>query len=146
MAGTINPASGAGAWTNPASRRMACAAVAALCATVAAHAAEPLLMSPIPWNAQGRFEQELQVPEQGVVEACEKLAAGARVQWRYEASAPLDFNVHYHRGKKVDMPVRHDGVARAEALFKAASAQDYCWMWHNKTGAPVRLSFRLERR
>jgi hypothetical protein len=120
-------------------------ATMALCAAGSIHAAETAVMSPIPWDAQGQFLEELQVPDQGVVEACEKLTAGAKVHWRYAADAPLDFNVHYHKGKKVTMPVRKDRTAKAEALFKAATAQEYCWMWSNKSGAPVWLTLQLQR-
>ena len=118
----------------------------ALCATIPPVAAETVVIFPVPWDAQGAFQQELQVPDRGVVEVCEKLAQGARVHWRYEASAPVDFNVHYHQAEKVKMPVRKDRSARAEALLKAASSQEYCWMWSNKSDAPVRLSFHLQRR
>jgi hypothetical protein len=118
----------------------------ALCAAGSLHAAETAVMSPIPWDAQGQFVEELEVPDQGVVEACEKLTAGAKVHWLYEADAPLDFNVHYHQGKKVRMPVRKDRTAKAEALFKAPTAQEYCWMWTNKSGAPVQLTLQLRRR
>jgi hypothetical protein len=121
-------------------------AAVALGAAGILHAAETAVMSPIPWDAKGEFVEELQVPDQGVVEACEKLAAGTQVHWSYEANAPVDFNVHYHHGKKVKTPVRKDRIARADALFKAATAQEYCWMWSNKSGAPVQLSFQLQRR
>jgi hypothetical protein len=118
----------------------------ALCAAGSLHATETAVMSPIPWDSKGQFLEELQVPAQGVVEACEKLAAGAQVHWRYEANAPMDFNVYYYQGKNMTMPVRKDRTARADALFKAATAQEYCWMWSNKSGAPVRLTLQLQRR
>lgn len=121
-------------------------AVALAASISAAHAAGEMVLSPVPWDSQGRYEQEMQVPDEGVVEVCEKLAAAAKVAWRFDAGAPLDFNLHFHAGKKVEMPVRKDQARRGSGLFKAKSEQDYCWMWTNKSGSAVQLVMQLQRR
>jgi hypothetical protein len=121
-------------------------AAAGVVAATASHATETAVMSPVPWDTNGRFLQELQVPDEAAVEVCEKLSTGAQVSWRYKASTPVDFNVHFHQGKEVSTPVRIDHRAQADAVFKATSAQEYCWTWLNRSGKPVRLAIQLQKR
>ena len=99
----------------------------------------------IQWAADGSFALQRSVPAGKLVEACGKLAAGARVAWAYEASAPLDFNIHYHVGKDVVYPPQLDQTAVAKNTLAAATEQDYCWMWTNKTKAAAQLSLTLRR-
>lgn len=120
------------------------AAAAMILAACSTHADE-MVLSPVPWDARGRFEQELQLPDDGIVEVCETLAVAAQVAWHFEAGAPLDFNVHYHAGNQVGTPVRKDQVRGASGVFRAQSAQEYCWMWKNTTGSAVQLRLQLLR-
>lgn len=117
-------------------------ALAALAALSAPAAAE---LVPIEWNAEGRFSKDVPVPPGKFVEACEKLAKGARIAWSFEAAAPVDFNIHYHEGKKVRFPARRNQVAKDAGTLVARRGQDYCWMWTNKTAAEVPLRFTLHR-
>jgi len=76
-------------------------------------------------------------------EECLKMSAGQTIAYAFEATAPVDFNIHYHRGKDVFYPVKDDGVGRAEARFSAPSADEYCLMWTNRTAQPVTISGAL---
>ena len=102
-------------------------------------------MVDIAWNAAGRFEHRFVVAPGKFAEACGALARGQAVRWSFESPAPLNFNIHYHVGEKVEYPVRRDAVARAEGTLEAASDEDYCWMWSNKGSAPLNLQVRLSR-
>ena len=78
-------------------------------------------------------------------EWCGKLQRDDKVQWQFEASAPLNFNVHYHEGKEVRFPAKQDSVAKADGRLDVALDQDYCWMWTNKSATPVSLKARLQK-
>lgn len=99
----------------------------------------------IAWSEQGRFVQEVTVAPGKFAEACGKLQSGQRVNWRFEAGGPLEFNIHFHEGKAVRYPARRKAVAAARGELKVALDQDYCWMWTNKTAQPVDLRFTLTR-
>lgn len=88
------------------------------------------------WAAQS-FEHV--VAPKKVVEECMHLAAGAEVTYSFTASAPIEFNIHYHTGKSVVFPVKREGVSVVQDLFRAESAQEYCWMWTNRTNEPVSM-------
>jgi hypothetical protein len=99
----------------------------------------------IDWGAQGRFERQVTVAPGKFAEVCGRLVRDDRVAWRFEASGPLDFNIHYHEGKAVRYPAREDAAAKSSGKLQAALDQDYCWMWTNKAGRPVNLRLALER-
>ena len=69
------------------------------------------------------------LPPYQMHEECGKLLAGDRLEYVWQAQAPLNFNIHYHEGKAVIMPVTRDGVKGESAEFKPLVTQDYCLMW-----------------
>jgi hypothetical protein len=77
-------------------------------------------------------------------EICFKLAAQEAVQWRYTADAPADFNLHWHEGKAVHMPVQREAAREDAGRFVAERAEDYCLMWTARA-APVRIRGRMDR-
>jgi hypothetical protein len=77
-------------------------------------------------------------------ERCLKLAAGESIRYRFRASAPVDFNIHYHRGKEVFFPVKQAAVREAESTFRAESADDYCLMWEHAGAGAAKVEGSIE--
>ena len=123
-------------------RRLSLAAMAAWGAATGAARAEVVDLA---FDAAGRFAHQTPVAPGKFVEVCGKLARGQAVGWAFQAEGPLDFNIHYHEGKKVVMPDKREGSAAAQGQLKVPVDQDYCWMWTNKTTAPVKLTLSLRR-
>lgn len=98
---------------------------------------------PVQWDATRKFSKELPIQPGKFVEVCEKLAEGAKVDWSFEAAAPVDFNVHYHQGKEVHFPAKKAQVAQDRGTLVVTLNQTYCWMWTNKGTAPAKLQFKL---
>ena len=97
---------------------VACAAAAlAACATPA----------PDPYASQSADAHAMS-PYQ-VHEACVKLAAGDRLDWRFESLAPVDFNIHYHEGSTVVLPVQRTASLGDAGIYAVTLAHDYCAMW-----------------
>lgn len=91
----------------------------------------------VQWSPSGEASHEFSVAPGKFAEWCAKLQRGDKVKWRFDAPAALDFNVHYHEGRDVRFPAKIDGAARAEGTLEAGLDQGYCWMWTNKSSAPV---------
>jgi hypothetical protein len=113
---------------------------AALCA-VAAQAE----VIDIAWSGDGRFERRVTVAPGKFAEVCGKLTRADAVAWRFDATGPLNFNIHYHEGKDVRFPERRDALSSASGRLPVALDQDYCWMWINKSGQAVDLQLLLTR-
>jgi hypothetical protein len=62
-------------------------------------------------------------------EECQRLEAGEKRRYHWKSSAPVDFNVHYHRDKEVFYPVKRSLMRGDGGTFTAKTAEDYCWMW-----------------
>jgi hypothetical protein len=118
-------------------------AATALLAAAPALAADHIV--DIAWNAQGAFRHGGNVAAGRFVELCGKLPRGAKVQWSFDAGAPVDFNIHFHRGKEVVMPAEAKQTTRGSDTLAVGVAEEYCWMWTNKTAAPLRLAVQLQR-
>lgn len=99
----------------------------------------------IVWSSDGTFTQQKRVAAGKFFEVCGKLAADVSVVWSFEASGPTDFNIHYHLGKEVLFPAKMPQVARGKDTLNVKDEQDYCWMWANKSAAPVTLRLQLQR-
>jgi hypothetical protein len=72
-------------------------------------------------------------------EACMKLRVGDTLTWRFDADAPVAFNVHHHVGKDVKMPVDVKTARRHEGRLVADHANDWCLMWTAAQAAPARV-------
>jgi hypothetical protein len=80
-----------------------------------------------------------------LAEECRNLASDERVRYRFEASAAVPFNVHFHRGSTVEYPVKIDKTSDSASIFTASSAQDFCWMWTNETAETLVVHGELVR-
>jgi hypothetical protein len=74
--------------------------------------------------------------EKGKVhEECMRLEAGEKRRFHWKASAPVDFNVHYHEGPEVFYPVKRERMRGDGGTFTAKVGQEYCWMWTARNAA-----------
>ena len=64
-----------------------------------------------------------------VHEECLRLEAGAKRRYHWKANAPVDFNIHFHRGNDVSYPVKRAAMRGDGGTFTAKTAEEYCWMW-----------------
>ena len=72
------------------------------------------------------------------------LDVGDRVEFAFESTEPVDFNVHYHEDKTVVMPIVRDKSRADAGVFAPAIAQDYCLMWEaGAAGALLDYRVRL---
>jgi hypothetical protein len=103
-----------------------CGLLAAACTSVPAW--ERLPASPVALDVQaGKIAEE-----------CFSLAAGERVEYQFEASVPLDFNLHTHRGREIVMPVQVERTREQAGIFTSPQREDYCMMWTNRSVVPAR--------
>lgn len=99
----------------------------------------------ISWTPDGRFGFEALLDAGQFHEVCGDLAQGDTVQWEFQASVPVDFDIHYHQGEDVVYPVRQSGVSALSDSLAVAAAQTYCWMMSNSGQNPSVINLDLER-
>ena len=76
-----------------------------------------------------------------IFEKCLSLSPPQKIEYSFESSAKLNFNLHYHRGEQVYYPVKLDRTKAESGLYEAKAKETYCLMWENTTGADVELTY-----
>src|SRR4051812_1625944 len=62
-------------------------------------------------------------------EECIRLEQGDKRRYYWKSTAPVDFNIHHHRGDEVFYPVKRERMRGDGGSFTAKAGDDYCWMW-----------------
>jgi len=75
-------------------------------------------------------------------EECMHLDAGDRVEYVFESTEPVDFNIHYHEGNAVVMPIVREKTRTDAGVFASPVRQDYCLMWEAGVAGAL-LDFRI---
>ncbi len=99
----------------------------------------------IAWATDGRFTRSASVEPGKFVEFCGKFSVGDVIRWSFDASAPVDFNIHYHVGTETEFPAKQAQVFAGKDALRVAVRDDYCWMWSNKSTHRLRVNVRLQR-
>jgi hypothetical protein len=75
-------------------------------------------------------------------EECFRLDVGERIDFYFVSVAPVAFNVHYHDGNAVVMPIARENATQETGEFTADRKEIYCLMW--EAGAePSALEYRV---
>lgn len=77
---------------------------------------------------------------------CARLAVGDRLDYRFEAQAPVTFNLYYEEGTVFLAPVSHENVTESSGVYRATEARRYCLRWEaGQQGALLDFRIRLLR-
>ena len=97
----------------------------------------------IAWDDEGHFEHVAELAAGGFAEVCGPLSGQERVQWAFDASAALDFNIHYHEGEQGVYPATFPDAVEKTVELTAPIDQTYCWMWTSRLDVPATVTLRL---
>lgn len=95
--------------------------------------------------SEGEGAFSIRIKGKGFGERCIRLAAGESIRYRFSASTPVDFNIHYHRDKDIFYPVKTSRVGSGDATFLAPSSEDYCLMWEPAGPVEATVTGTLEK-
>jgi hypothetical protein len=110
------------------------AAIVAGCATTAQWPDAPLAVVGHP------------LPPYQFHEECVVLAVGDRLEFAFESTEPVLFNVHYRENRAVVMPITREGTRAAAGVLPIVIAQDYCATWEaGPAGALIDYRMRVRR-
>jgi hypothetical protein len=77
----------------------------------------------------------------GIHEDCMELLPGQILEYSFEASKSLDFNIHYHEDREVVYGIKKNGISGDKGVFHSNKKQYYCLMWTNPGSEPVDLVY-----
>lgn len=73
---------------------------------------------------------------------CVRLEQGDRLDWRYESTEPLAFNIQYREGDAVLSPVVREQSTTDSGTFEARLPQRYCLTWESGPPGAI-ISYRV---
>jgi hypothetical protein len=76
------------------------------------------------------------------LEECVALEPAERIAYRFDARLPVAFNVHFHDGNAVIMPVTRDDTTSESGDFTADRRELYCLTWEAGAQGSV-LDYRV---
>ena len=87
-----------------------------------------------------------------VHEECFQTVPDQVIEYTFQSSRPVDFNIHYHRDGEVFYPVSEKGTLTSEGAFNchqvmaemsgpSENPEYFCLMWENPHGMSVDLYF-----
>jgi len=85
-----------------------------------------------------------QIKPGGIHEECASAKSGQKFSYSFYASSPVDFNVHYHVGDKIEYPLERNGVTTADGTYVPDHEDIYCLMWTNHQKESVTLNYKYE--
>lgn len=97
----------------------------------------------IVWIKDGKHSATHEVAAGKFVEVCGNILAGERYAWKFEATAKVNFDIHYHVEDLLGKPAVLERVQQASSVFEAKSKQDYCWTWVNRNKEPVKITVQI---
>jgi hypothetical protein len=91
--------------------------------------AEPALLAGAP-----RVVDRMVVAPYASHELCAHLSAGDRLDYRYQSSAAVDYEIHFREDNAVLAPVVREQSTSDSGTFVAPAPREYCLAW--QAGAP----------
>lgn len=85
--------------------------------------------------------EQTEIAPSKAYEDCLEMKLGDSLVYSFEASKPLDFNLHCHEGSEVVCPVEKAGITSLSSTFIADRDQYFCLMWTNPNKEAVRLNY-----
>jgi hypothetical protein len=76
---------------------------------------------------------------------CIDLQAGDRLEYRFETSEPVAFNIHYRDGGITVMPITRDNVIEDAGGYSPPAAKPYCLAWEAGNAGAI-LGYRVSLR
>ena len=90
--------------------------------------------------------REFAIAPYEIHEECADMAPGDRLDYRFEAQAPVAFHLYYREELAFVSPVSREGVQEFAGVFAAKIARRYCLQWEaGQRGALVDYRLRLLR-
>ena len=65
------------------------------------------------------------------VERCFDLGAGDTLHYSFQASDPVNFDLHFHSGDTTRYPVKKGGATDGRGAYAVREPQKYCLSWAN---------------
>ena len=110
--------------------------VAAFAASIAGCTTPPLA------PGDPRIVERVVIAPYQLHDQCVRLETGDRLDWRYESTEPVAFNIHYREGNADMSPIVREHSTIDAGTFEARSPQSYCLTWEAGAAGAI-IGYRM---
>ena len=89
------------------------------------------------------IRKTVELPAGEFHEECLDLSRRQRLHYAFSSAQPVEFNIHYHRGKDIVYPVRLKNIRSLKSVFTPPRDEGYCMMWTNSRRNGVKLQYQF---
>ena len=75
-------------------------------------------------------------------ESCIEMTALDEIQYEFQSDRPVEFDIHYHEGLTISVPVRLSQVTEHADRFVADGDRSYCLTWTNQSLTATSVTYR----
>jgi hypothetical protein len=110
------------------------------------------MLSLYPVNAiseQDLNEFTVTIRPSGIYEDCFEIGPGDVLEYSFEASRKVNFNIHYHEDSNIIYGIERIEVTNDKGQFHPKVKQHHCMMWTNpnkEEGSSLTYSYRIKKR
>ena len=102
------------------------------------------LISPVWATVPSSDEQSIVIEEGQVFEVCIPIEKGQTLEFEFDASQEIEFNLHYHRDNLIYFPVPKHKTNASSGEVVSVITKDYCLMWRNHKSDETAVNFRYQ--
>ncbi|MEM7646625.1 MAG: hypothetical protein AAF203_06940 [Pseudomonadota bacterium] len=75
-------------------------------------------------------------------ETCLPSEYGMIIEYDFESSQTLNFNIHWHKNKVVTYSVKHEGIKKLKGSFEPSVQQTFCLSWYESDKKELNFTYK----
>jgi hypothetical protein len=100
----------------------------------------------IEWDGTDAVELEVVIAPGEKAEVCSSLTRQQQVEWSFEGSKAVDFDIRYGQGASATYALRRFRMSSLQGKLDPPANQTYCWTWSNERSTPTTINLTLSPR
>ncbi|MBL8309184.1 MAG: hypothetical protein JNL19_02065 [Burkholderiales bacterium] len=97
------------------------------------------------WSAADTVDGNYVIAPGKSAELCGMIDPRLPVDWQFQASGPVEFNIHRHDGNDIVYATRSYRTREQTGRFSPTLSRHWCWMWSNEGTTEVTVRVALKR-
>jgi hypothetical protein len=100
----------------------------------------------VEWDGADAVELDVVIAPGEKAAVCSTLARQQPVEWSFDSSSPVDFDIRLGQGTSAAYELRRYKMSSLTGRLDPPDKQTYCWTWSNRRSTPTTINLKLSPR
>lgn len=100
----------------------------------------------VEWDGTDAVELDVVIAPGEKRVVCSTLASQQAVEWSFNSSMPVDFDVRFGQGTSAAYALRRSKMSSLKGTLNPQGRHAYCWIWSNGRNTPATINLKLSPR